>query len=175
MCVGLLSRQRFSGVFHWRSFNTRFSYRYVGSMSQLANQSAYDGTCAATRKVCAVNSSAMRSWSSIGPVGDCGSIERIHAAMWSLPMVTMAVAAARRASSSSGETPGGGHGDCSSHRRRFRNVRSSARRCDSAVEPVRGNPTPRSSTATSCSSISGCRAYQSSICNRFTRGRTSEA
>ena len=37
-----------------------------------------------------------------------------------------------------------------------------------------GSPTPSSSICTSCSSISGWRAYQSSICSRFTSGRTSD-
>ena len=57
---------------------------------------------------------------------------------------------------------------------RSRNAGSSASKCDSAVEPVLGKPTPSSSTQTSCSSISGCRRYQSSIFSRLISGRTRE-
>ena len=108
-----------------------------------------------TRKNWAVNSRAIRSWSSIGPVADCGSIDRSRATVCSRPMSTPIRAAAIRASSSSADTPGGGHGVCSSQIRRIRNVGSSASRWESAVEPVRGNPTPSNSMVTSCSSISG--------------------
>ena len=81
--------------------------------------------------------------------GDCGNIDRSRDAMCS-PIDTIIVAPAMRASSASAETPGGGHGDASSHMRRLRKAGSSASMCDRAVDPVRGKPTPRSSTSTSC-------------------------
>ena len=71
-----------------------------------ANQSAYVGMCAATRNVCAVNSSAMRSWSSIGPVADCGSIERSRAAIVVAAQVDRIRRGARSAPRRPRPTPG---------------------------------------------------------------------
>ena len=61
---------------------------------------------------------------------------------------------------------GGGHGWPDSQRRSDRALGSSARRNDSAVEPVRGRPRPISGAVMGSSAISGWRRYQSSTSRR---------
>ena len=61
---------------------------------------------------------------------------------------------------------GGGHGWPDSQRRSDRALGSSARRNDSAVEPVRGSPRPISGAVMGSSAISGWRRYQSSTSRR---------
>ena len=141
-------------------------------MSQWANQWPYVGMWPMTRKNWALNSMAMRLWSSIGPVADWGSIERSRAAMWPWAISSTIRVASMRAWSAAGSTPGGGHGSPSSQVRRLRKAGSSPSRCDSAVEPVRGRPTPTNSISTVCSSISGWRRYQSSTFRRLVRARS---
>ena len=86
------------------------------------------------------------SWSSSGPVADCGNIDCIRAAIW-FCATSVASAAAIRAASSSGSTPGGGHGDGASHMRNDgpRCLRRGARRGQSSRSA--GSPTPSNSTS----------------------------
>src|SRR6478609_5753073 len=153
-CDGDLSRQGRGRSPNCSSLSTRFSNRYVDVKSASdTNHSEYFETAANAWKICDLKSIAMMSRHSIGSCVLCGVWKR-------LPTNTLSSSVTRGSSPTTVDD--GGHGSDDSHRRTYRTFGSCASRHDSAVEPVRGSPSPNSGASTGMSSIPGWRRYQSS-------------
>ena len=164
--VGHLSRHGRAGKPHWSSCRARRSYWYVVVRSASSrNHREYDGMCAKAWKICDLKSSAISSWHSIGPVAVAGTSAALRGDV-ACCISTRCTAASIRGSGPS-TVDGGGAGPDDSQSVSERAAGSSARRNESAVDPVRGNPSPMSGATMGSSSISGCRRNQSSICNRW--------
>ena len=105
-------------------------------------------------KTCDRKSRAMRSRHSWGPVAELGSMPAKSGKSWCV-MSMPAWHLAMRGSVASVAVSGGGHGASASQVLRNRRERSQASRKLSAVDPVRGRPSPKSGATICWPSISG--------------------